>query len=145
MYQRWSWSKAEASWGWRTEELIKRPSSSLAEEVSRQGPSRSPGPSRFRAGTGPNTAWKSRISAGEEACLSGQRGATGPSCCLCTVVVVSDSPNSCRGFSFLPHPLISKVMGVSSGKDPTLPTLALQNKRSLPRLLYPGLLPPTSS
>lgn len=38
---------------------------------------------------------------------------------------VSDSPNSCRAFSFVSQPLISKVRGVSSGKDPTLPTLSL--------------------
>lgn len=40
-------------------------------------------------------------------------------------VHVSDSPNSCRAFSFVSQPLISKVRGVRSGKDPTLPTLSL--------------------
>lgn len=76
------WSKAKASWDPRTEELIKCPSTAIAEAESRWGP---PGGhwSSTRLWVGLSPALRGReFLQGRSPCLLEQKYAIGPSCCL---------------------------------------------------------------
>lgn len=122
--------QGKASWDPGTEEPIKRPFSTTAEESGRGLQGVLTGGAWPPAEISPSTTWKSRLLQGGAPCAFKQKAAMRSSCCPRPVVSASRNPS----WELLPFTWSSPLKGNGGAGRILLPCRPLQSPPHLPAL-----------